>query len=162
MVTFSVVIPVVVVVVPVVPVVLVPVVLVPVVVPVVSVVLVPVVVPVVPVVPVVLVPVVACPQAGNANTKRKVRAANIVRKYGTGFPLLVIYHTYPLTIAYRCRQCNVLGKREVAASPEAAKGIRTFDNTSTTIRRVEATTARVDRWPVSRTKSLCNVTMPPK
>jgi hypothetical protein len=44
---------------------------------------VPVVVPVVPVVPVVLVPVVCCPHAGNANTKRKVRAANIVRKYGT-------------------------------------------------------------------------------
>jgi hypothetical protein len=77
----------------------VPVVLVPVVVPVV-----PVVVPVVaPVVPVVLVPVVACPHAGYANTRRKVRAASIVRKYGTGFPLLVIYHTYPLTIAYRCK-----------------------------------------------------------
>jgi hypothetical protein len=47
-------------------------------------VVVPVVVPVVPVVvpvvPVVLVPVVACPHAGNANTKRKVRAANIVLK----------------------------------------------------------------------------------
>jgi hypothetical protein len=46
-------------------------------------VLVPVVfVPVVPVVlvPVVLVPVVACPHAGNANTRRKVRTANIVRK----------------------------------------------------------------------------------
>ena len=57
---------------------------VPVVVPVV--VLVPVVVPVVPVVPVVLVPVVACPHAGKANTNRKVMAANIVRKYGTGFP----------------------------------------------------------------------------
>jgi hypothetical protein len=68
-------------------VVLVPVVLVPVVV-----------VPVVPVVPVVVVPVVACPHAGKANTKRKVRAANIVRKYGTGFPLLIIYHTNPLTI----------------------------------------------------------------
>jgi hypothetical protein len=51
--------------------------------PVVPVVLVPVVVPVVPVVPVpvvVLVPVVACPHAGKANTKRKVRAANIVLK----------------------------------------------------------------------------------
>jgi hypothetical protein len=50
------------------------------------------VVPVVPVVlvtvvvPVVLVPVVACPHAGNANTNRKVRAANIILKYGTGFP----------------------------------------------------------------------------
>jgi len=47
-------------------------------------VVVPVVVPVVPVVvpvvPVVLVPVVACPHAGNANTNRKVRAANIVLK----------------------------------------------------------------------------------
>jgi hypothetical protein len=31
-------------------------------------------------VPVVLVPVVACPHAGNANTKSKVRATNIVRK----------------------------------------------------------------------------------
>ena len=77
------------VVVPVVPVVLMPVV-VPVV-PVVLVVLVPVVVPVVPVVlvpvvPVVLVPVVACPHAGNANTNRKVRAANIVRKYSTVSP----------------------------------------------------------------------------
>jgi hypothetical protein len=40
---------------------------------------------VVPVVPVVLVLVVACPHAGNANTKRKMRAANIVRKYGTPF-----------------------------------------------------------------------------
>ena len=68
------------VVVPVVPVVVPVVVLVPVVVPVV---LVPV---VVPVVPVVLVPVVACPHAGNANTNRKVRAANIVLMYGTGFP----------------------------------------------------------------------------
>src|SRR5215217_53132 len=63
----------------------VPVVVVPVVVPVVPVV-VPVVPVVVPVVPVVLVPVVASPHAGNANTKRKVRAANIVRKYSTGFP----------------------------------------------------------------------------
>src|ERR671914_2962895 len=82
------------------PVVLVPVVLevlaaVPVVVPVVSVV--PVVVSAVEVavpvvVPVVLVvPVVCCPHAGNTNTKRKVSAANIVRKYGTGFPLLLIY-----------------------------------------------------------------------
>src|SRR5215217_5347857 len=35
---------------------------------------------VVPVVPVVLVPVVACPHSGNANTNRKVRAANIVLK----------------------------------------------------------------------------------
>jgi hypothetical protein len=37
----------------------------------------------VPVVPVVVVVVVVCPHAGNANTKRKVRAANITRKYGT-------------------------------------------------------------------------------
>jgi hypothetical protein len=93
---------------------------VPVVVPVV-----PVVVPVVTVVPVVLVPVVACPHAGNANTKRKVRAANIVLKYGTGFPLLVIYHTNSPTIAYLCKQCKILGKRDVAASPASAKGIRT-------------------------------------
>jgi hypothetical protein len=41
---------------------------------------------VVPVVPVVLVPVVACPHAGNANTRRKVRTINIVRKYSTGLP----------------------------------------------------------------------------
>src|SRR5215218_1226782 len=103
-----------------------------VVVPVVPVVLVPVVVSVVvPVVPVVLVPVVACPHAGNANTKRKVRAANIVRKYGTDLPLLVIYHTNPLTIAYRCRHCNVLGKHDVAAS-SAAPRIGTLDNISTT------------------------------
>src|SRR5215216_6120441 len=108
----------------------VPVVLVPVVVPVVPVVLVPVVF--VPVVPVVLVPVVACPHAGNANTNRKVRATNIVFMYGTDFPLLIIYLTNPLTIAYLCKQCNDLGKREVASSPSAAKGIRTFDNTSTT------------------------------
>src|SRR5215217_4440225 len=114
--------------VPVVPVV--PVVLVLVVVPVVPVVLVPVVF--VPVVPVVLVPVVACPHAGNANTNRKVRATNIVFMYGTDFPLLIIYLTNPLTIAYLCKQCNDLGKREVASSPSAAKGIRTFDNTSTT------------------------------
>jgi hypothetical protein len=63
---------------------------VPVVVPVVPVVLVPVVVPVVAVpvvlVPVVLVPLVACPHAGNANTKRKVRVANIVLMYGTDSP----------------------------------------------------------------------------
>jgi hypothetical protein len=112
------------------------VVVVPVAVPVVPVVpvvvpVVPVVVPVVPVVPVVLVPVVACPHAGNANTKRKVSAANIVLKYTTRFPLLVTYHTF-FKIAYLCKQCNVLGKREVAASPAAAKGMRTFDNTSTT------------------------------
>ena len=104
--------------VPVVPVVfVVPVVVpvVPVVVPVV--VLVPVVVPVVPVVP-----VVCCPHAGNANTKRKVRAANITRKYGTDVPLLPIYHTNTWTIAHQCKRCNVLGKRNVAASPTAAKG----------------------------------------
>jgi hypothetical protein len=34
---------------------------------------------VVPVVPVVVV-IVVCPHAGNANTKRRVKAANIVRK----------------------------------------------------------------------------------
>jgi hypothetical protein len=67
-------------------------------VPVVLVVVVPVVLVPVVLVPVVLVPVVACPHAGKANTKRKVRAANIVRKYSTGFPLLVIYHTNPMTI----------------------------------------------------------------
>jgi hypothetical protein len=78
------------------------------VIPVVPVVLVPVVVPVVPVVvPVVVVVVVVCPHAGNANTKRKVRAANITRKYGTNLPLLVTYHTSSFTIAYRCKQCNV-------------------------------------------------------
>jgi hypothetical protein len=122
------VVPVVVVVVPVVPVV--SVVLVAVVVPVVPVVLVPVVL--VPVVPVVFVVVVDCPHAGNANTKRKVRAINIVLKYGTDIPLLVIYLTNPLTIAYLCKQCNVLRKRQVAAPPSAAKGVRTFHNTSTT------------------------------
>jgi hypothetical protein len=123
--------PVVVVVVPVV------VVVVPVVVPVVPVV--PVVVPVVPVVlvpvvvPVVLVPVVACPHAGNANTNTKARDTNIVLKYGTDdFSLLVIYRTNPLTIAYRSKQCNVLGKRDVVALPAKSAGIRTFDNTSTT------------------------------
>ena len=79
-----------------------------------------------------VVPVVSCPHAGNANTKRKVRAANIVRKYGTGFPLLIIYHTTPLTIAYRCKQCNVLGKRDVAASLAAATRIQIFDNTPPT------------------------------
>jgi hypothetical protein len=117
-----------VVVVPVVPVVLV--VFVPVLVPVVPVVVPVVLVPVVPVVPVVLVPVVlvvvvACPHAGNANTNRKVKATNIVLIYGTDFPPLVIYLTNPLTIAYLRKQCNDLGKREVAASPETAKGIRT-------------------------------------
>jgi hypothetical protein len=111
-------------------VVLVPVVLVPVVVPVVPVVLVPVVF--VPVVPVVLVPVVACPHAGNENTNRKVRATNIVLMYGTDFPLRLIYLTNPLTIAYLRKQCNDLGKREVAASPSAATWIRTIDNTSPT------------------------------
>jgi hypothetical protein len=128
-VTFSVVVPVVVVVAVVVPVVLV--LLVPVVVPVVPVVvpvvLVPVVVLVVPVVP-----VVACPQAGNANTKRKVRATKIVRKYSTGFPLLVLYHIYPSTIDYGCKQCKDSCKRDVAASAAAATGIQTFDNTSPT------------------------------
>jgi hypothetical protein len=114
-------------VVPVVPVVLVPVV------PVVLVPVVPVVPVVVPVVPVVLVPVVACPHAGNANTNRKVRATNIVlMNDGTDFPLLVINLTNSLTLAYLCKQCNDLAKREVASSPSAAKGIRTFDNTSTT------------------------------
>jgi hypothetical protein len=111
-----------------------------VVVPVVPVVLVPVVVPVgpvvvpvvVPVVPVVLVPVVACPHAGKANTKTKVRAANIVRKYSTGFPLLVIYHTNPWTIAYRYKQCNALGKCDVVASSAAVPRIGTLDNISTT------------------------------
>jgi hypothetical protein len=124
------------VVVPVVPVVVVPVVpvvpVVLVVVPVVPVVLVPVVPVVVPVVPVVLVVVVACPHAGNANTKRKVKATNIVLIYGTDFPPLVIYLTNPLTIAYLRKQCNDLGKREVAASPSAATWIRTIDNTSPT------------------------------
>jgi hypothetical protein len=114
----------------------VPVVVVAVVVPVVPEVLVPVVVPVVvvpAVVPVVVVPVVvSCPHAGNANTKRKVRAANIVRKYDTGFPLFDVYRTNPSTIVYRCKQCNGLGKREVAASPASAKWIRTIDNTSPT------------------------------
>lgn len=107
-------------------------VVVPVVVPVVPLVLAPVVVPVVAVVPVVLmpvvlVPVVSCPHAGSANTKTKARDTNIVRKYGTDFPCSFIYHTNPLTIAYRCKQCNDLGKRDVAASPTAATGIRTFD-----------------------------------
>jgi len=121
------------VVVPVVPVVVVPVVPVVLVefVPVVPV-LVPVVPVVVPVVPVVLVVVVACPHAGNANTNRKVKATNIVLIYGTDFPPLVIYLTNPLTIAYLRKQCNDLGKREVAASPSAATWIRTIDNTSTT------------------------------
>jgi hypothetical protein len=124
-----------VVVVPVVPVVLV--VFVPVLVPVVPVVVPVVLVPVVPVVPVVLVPVVlvvvvACPHAGNANTNRKVKATNIVLIYGTDFPPLVIYLTNPLTIAYLRKQCNDLGKREVAASPSAATWIRTIDNTSPT------------------------------
>src|SRR5918992_1537111 len=59
----------------------------------------------------VVVPVVCCPHAGNTNTKRKVSAANIVRKYGTGFPLLLIYPTNPTTIVYRCKQCNDLAKR---------------------------------------------------
>ena len=91
-----------------------PAVVVPVVVPVV---LVPVVAPVVPVVvPVVLVPVVACPHAGNANTKRKVRAANIIREYGTDFSLLVIYHNNSPAIAYPCNQCNILGKRDCTHS----------------------------------------------
>jgi len=122
---------------PVVVVVVVPVeVVVPVVLPVVPVV--PVVVPVVPVVlvpvvvPVVLVPVVACPHAGNANTNTKARDTNIVLKYGTDFSLLDIYRTNPLTIAYLCKQCNVLGKRDVVALPAKSTGIRTFDNTSTT------------------------------
>jgi hypothetical protein len=84
------------------------------------------------VVPVVVVVVVDCPHAGNANTKSKVRAANIVLKYDTGSPLLVIYHTSSLTIAYLCKQCNGLGKRDVADSSAAAKGIRTFYNTSPT------------------------------
>src|SRR5215217_1428396 len=90
----------------------------------------PVCAPVVPVVVsfvgVVLVSVVCCPHAGNANTKRKVRAANIVRKYGTDFPLLVIYLTNPLTIAYRCKQCNFLGRRDVAAPSGRSPGDTDF------------------------------------
>jgi hypothetical protein len=77
--------------VPVVPVVLVPVVLVPV---------------VVPVVPVVLVLVVACPHAGNANTKRKVRATNIVRKYGTYLSPLVHIRIAYFTLVHRRKSCN--------------------------------------------------------
>jgi hypothetical protein len=80
----------------------------------------------------VVVVVVVCPHAGNANTNTKARDANIVRKYGTDLPLLVFYHTNSWTITYRCKQCNVLGKRNVAASPAAATGIRTFDHISTT------------------------------
>ena len=80
---------------------------VPVVVSVVPVVLVPVVVPVVvTVVPVVLVPVVDCPHAGNANTNRKVRAANIVRKYGTYLYPLVHIHTACFTLLHRRKSCN--------------------------------------------------------
>jgi hypothetical protein len=87
---------------------------------------------VVPVVPVVLVPVVACPHAGNADTKRKVSPANIVRTYSTGFPLLVICRTNSFTIVYRCKQCNVLGDCLEATSPGVATKIRTFENTSPT------------------------------
>lgn len=47
-------------------------------------------------------------------------------------PCWLFYLTNPLTIAYLRKQCNDLGKREVASSPSAAKGIRTFDNTSPT------------------------------
>ena len=111
------------VVVPVVPVVVV-------VVPVVPVVLVPVVF--VPVVPVVLVPVVACPHAGNANTNKKVRAAKIVLKYGTGFsPARHLSHRFAHnSLPVQTMQC--IGQADVAASPAAAKGIRTFYNTSPT------------------------------
>jgi hypothetical protein len=80
-------------------------VLVPVVVPVV--VLVPVVVPVVPVVPVVLVLVVCCPHAGYANTRRKVRPANIVRKYGTSLSPLVHIRFACVTLVHRHKSCNL-------------------------------------------------------
>jgi len=83
---------------------------------------------VVPVVPVVLVPVVvpavglalalalglalglalvvACPHASNANTKRKVRAANIVRKYGTNLSPLVHILIACFTLVHRCKYCK--------------------------------------------------------
>jgi hypothetical protein len=61
-----------------------------------------------------------------------VSPANIVRKYSTGFPLLVICRTNSFTIVYRCKQCNVLGDCLEATSPGAATKIRTFENTSPT------------------------------
>jgi hypothetical protein len=78
------------------------------------------------------VPVVACPHAGNADTKRKVSPANIVRTYSTGFPLLVICRTNSFTIVYRCKQYNDLGDCLEATSPGAATKIRTFENSSPT------------------------------
>jgi hypothetical protein len=55
---------------------------------------------------VVLVPVVACPHAGNANTKRKVRATNIVRKYGTYLSPLVHIRIAYFTLVHRRKSCN--------------------------------------------------------
>jgi fumarate reductase subunit D len=65
-------------------------------------------VPVVPVVvPVVVVVVVCCPHAGNANTKRKVRVANIVRQYGTYLSLLVHIRFACFTLVHRHKSCNL-------------------------------------------------------
>jgi hypothetical protein len=72
---------------------------------------VPAVVPVVPVVVVVvLVPVVDCPHAGNANTKRKVRADNIVRKYDTYLSSLVHIRFACFTLVHRHKSCNLYAR----------------------------------------------------
>jgi hypothetical protein len=59
---------------------------------------------VVPVVPVVV--PVPCPHAGNANTKRKVRAAKIARKYGTYLSPLVDTHIACFTLVHWHKLCN--------------------------------------------------------
>ena len=51
-------------------------------------------------------PVVCCPHAGNANTKRKVRAANIALKYGTSLSPLVHILIACLTLVHRRKLCN--------------------------------------------------------
>src|SRR5215216_853033 len=73
---------------------------VPVVVPVVPVVLVPVVVPALGLA-VALALVVACMGAGNANTKRKVMAAKIARKYGTYLSPLIHTNIACFTLVHR-------------------------------------------------------------
>jgi hypothetical protein len=49
---------------------------------------------------------VACPHTGKANTKRKVRAANIVRKYSTYLSSLVHIRFACFTLVHRHKLCN--------------------------------------------------------
>jgi hypothetical protein len=63
---------------------------------------------------VVLVPVDCCPHAGNANIKRKVRATNIVRKYGTYLSSLVHIRFACFTLVHRHKSCNLYARHTIA------------------------------------------------